>query len=184
TTPQTAGAADDYHPITRYAFLVCFVACFGGWTLNAMEVVIFHPAMKGITENLDVRKADVVLVGTATLLTSAFGGWLAGAVSDRVGRVFILRFMIAWFTVFTCLCGLARSYDWLFVLRALMGIGFGGQWAAAAVMLGETCDRYDKARRGWWVGFMQSGWALGWAIAEGMPQLLPPILNKLSPTLP
>jgi MFS family permease len=67
-----------------------------------------------------------------------------------------------WFAVFTCLCGFAQNFTQLFILRALMGFGFGGEWAAGAVLMGEVI----RARhRGKAVGSVQSGWAIGWGIA-------------------
>jgi MFS family permease len=107
-------------------------------------------------------KADAGLIGTATLLTSAFGGWLAGALSDRLGRVRTLPITIGWFALFTFLRGFAQTYAQLFAFRALMGFGFGGEWAAAAVLVGEVIR---AEHRGEAVGAMQSGWAIGWGIA-------------------
>jgi len=44
-------------------------------------------------------------------------------------------------------------------LRALHGLGFGGEWAAGAVLMGEVIrDKY----RGRGVGLVQTGWAIGW----------------------
>jgi MFS family permease len=44
-------------------------------------------------------------------------------------------------------------------LRALHGFGFGGEWAAGAVLMGEVIrDKY----RGRGVGIVQTGWAIGW----------------------
>jgi MFS family permease len=181
TTPEPARGAGNHQPTVSYALSPCFLACFGGWTLNAMDVLIIRPAMPGIIDSFHVTKPDVVLIGTATLLTSAFGGWLAGALSDRVGRKPTLQWMILLFAGCTALCGLAQDFLQLFLLRVLMGIGFGGQWAAAAVMVGETCD---KAHRGRWVGFLQCGWALGWGLAEllgwGLPKLLPDSLTHVA----
>lgn len=102
------------------------------------------------------------MIGTVTLLTSAFGGWFAGALSDRFGRVRTLQITIAWFALFTFLCGFAQSYWQLLFLRALMGFGFGGEWAAAAVLIGEVIQPQHRGKA---VGAMQSGWAVGWGIA-------------------
>jgi MFS family permease len=71
--------------------------------------------------------------------------------------------------VFTFLCGFAWDYYSLLGLRALMGFGFGGEWAAAAVLVGEVIT---AAHRGKKVGAMQSGWAVGWGIAAGVSTLL------------
>src|SRR5262249_9351110 len=126
-------------------------------------------ATTGIIAAFAVTNADVGFIGTVTLMTSALGGWFAGALSDRFGRVRTLQITIAWFAVFTFLCGFAQSYGQLLVARAVMGFGFGGEWAAAAVLVGEVIA---PAHRGKAVGAMQSGWAVGWGIAAGVATLL------------
>src|SRR5216683_2391394 len=139
-----------------------FWACFGGWMLDAMDVQIFSFAIPAIIANFALTNQDAGLIGTVTLLTSAFGGWFAGALSDRVGRVRTLQITIAWFAFFTFLCGFAQSYWQLFSFRALMGFGFGGEWAAAAVLIGEVIRPQHRGKA---VGSMQSGWAIGWGMA-------------------
>jgi MFS family permease len=130
--------------------------------MDAMDVQMFSFAIPAIIVAFGITNADAGLIGTATLVASAFGGWLAGVLSDRVGRVRTLQFTVAWFAVFTFLCGFAQNYAQLFIFRALMGFGFGGEWAAAAVLVGEVIrpEHCGKA-----VGAMQSGWAIGWGVA-------------------
>lgn len=93
---------------------------------------------------------------------SAVGGWVAGWFADRFGRVLTLQIAILTFAVFTFLSGLAQNYAQLFVARALLGFGFGGEWAAGAVLLGEVIRPQHRGKA---LGFMQAGWAVGWAIA-------------------
>ena len=142
-----------------------FWACFGGWALDAMDVQIFSFAIPAIIAAFHLSNADAGLIGTVTLLTSAFGGWFAGALSDRFGRVRTLQITIVWFAFFTFLCGFAQSYAQLFAFRALMGLGFGGEWAAGAVLMGEVIRAQHRGKA---VGSVQSGWAVGWAIAALM----------------
>jgi MFS family permease len=139
-----------------------FWACFGGWTLDAMDVQIFSFAIPAIIATFAITNADAGLIGTATLLSSAFGGWFAGALSDRFGRVRTLQITIVWFAFFTFLCGFAQNYAQLFIFRALMGLGFGGEWAAGAVLMGEAIRPQYRGRA---VGSVQSGWAVGWGLA-------------------
>lgn len=139
-----------------------FWACFGGWALDALDVQIFSFAIPAIIAAFAITNADAGMIGTVTLLTSALGGWVAGMLADRFGRVRTLQITVVWFALFTFLCGFAQSYPQLLVLRALMGLGFGGEWAAGAVLMGEViCAQH----RGKAVGSVQSGWAIGWAIA-------------------
>src|SRR5215469_11104825 len=167
TMTVQATAPSDHHPTTWYSDMGAeekntFWACIGGWMLDAMDVQMFSFAIPAIIASFQITNADVGLIGTATLLSSAFGGWFAGALSDRFGRVRTLQITIAWFAVFTFLCGFAQNYTQLFAFRALMGFGFGGEWAAAAVLIGEVIRAEHRGKA---VGAMQSGWAIGWAIA-------------------
>jgi MFS family permease len=142
-----------------------FWASTGGWILDAMDVQIYSFAIPAIIAAFALTNADAGLIGTVTLLSSAFGGWFAGALSDRFGRVRTLQITVAWFAVFTFLTGFAQSYTQLLLCRTMMGFGFGGEWAAAAVLIGEIiCAEH----RGKAVGAMQSGWAVGWGIAAIM----------------
>src|SRR5436305_6127579 len=71
----------------------------------------------------------------------------------------MLQITILWYSFFTFLCAFAQNFEQLFVLRALHGFGFGGEWAAGAVLMGEVIrDKY----RGRAVGLVQTGWAVGW----------------------
>ena len=57
-------------------------------------------------------------IGTVTVVTSSFGGWFAGALSDRFGRVRMLQIAILWYSVFTFLCSFAQNFEQLFILRS------------------------------------------------------------------
>ncbi len=139
-----------------------FGAAVGGWALDAMDVQIYSFVIPTLISVWGISRGQAGLVGTAALVTSALGGWLAGWLSDRIGRVRVLQVSILWFAVFTLLSGLAQTYPQLFAARALMGLGFGGEWAAGSVLLGETIR---ASHRGKALGFMQAGWALGWGAA-------------------
>jgi MFS family permease len=110
------------------------------------------------------------MLGTITLLTSAVGGWGAGILADKYGRVRILQVTILWFTVTTAAIGLVQSFAQIFWLRALQGLGFGGEWAVGSVLMGEIVTA--SLDRGKAVGTVQSAWALGWGLAAIMYTLL------------
>src|SRR5436305_10594594 len=152
-----------------------FWACFGGWALDAMDVQIFSFAIPAIIAAFQLWNVDAGLIGTVTLLTSAFGGWVAGALADRFGRVRTLQITILWFAFFTLLCGFAQSYTQLLIFRALMGFGFGGEWAAGAVLMGEVIRAQHRGKA---VGSVQSGWAIGWAVAAAMATLFFSVLPQ------
>jgi MFS family permease len=139
-----------------------FVACVGGWALDGMDFQMYPLVIPTLIAAWGITRGEAGALGTAALLASAVGGWLAGWCADRYGRVRTLQVAILWFAGFTFLCGVTQNFQQLFAARALLGLGFGGEWAAGAVLLGETIR---PEHRGKALGIMQSGWAVGWGAA-------------------
>jgi MFS family permease len=136
--------------------------CFLGWTLDALDVQVYSFVIPTLLVSWHISTTQAGILGTVTLLASAMGGWLSGIAADRYGRVAVLQATILWYALFTFASGFTQNYEQLFICRALQGFGFGGEWAAGAVLIGETVR---SAYRGRAVGIVQSGWAVGWGLA-------------------
>jgi MFS family permease len=151
-----------------------FWACFGGWALDALDVQIYSFVVPALIAIWHITNAQAGLLATSALVISAFGGWIAGMLADRVGRARLLMIMIAWFAFFTFLSGFTQNFQQLLVVRGLQGFGFGGEWAAGSVLIGEVIRARDRGKA---VGTVQSAWAWGWGaaaiLATGIFQLLP-----------
>jgi len=139
-----------------------FWACAAGWALDGMDFMIYPLVIGTIIALWKVDAGTAGLAGTVTLLSSAVGGWLGGYLSDRIGRVRTLQFTILWFSFFSLVCAVVQNFDQLLIARALLGLGFGGEWAAGAVLMGEAIRPQYRGRA---VGSVQSGWAIGWGFA-------------------
>src|ERR1700681_682781 len=127
-----------------------------------MDVQLYSFVIPTLIVIWGITRAQAGILGTAALLVSAVGGWLAGWLAGRYGRLRALQRAILWFAVFTFLSGLAQNFAQLFAARALMGLGFGGEWAAGAVLLGEVIRAEHRGKA---LGLMQAGWAVGWGAA-------------------
>jgi MFS family permease len=139
-----------------------FWACASGWALDGMDFMIYPLVIGTIIALWKVDPGTAGLAGTVTLLASAIGGWLGGYVADRIGRVKTLQLTILWFSFFSLVCAVVQNFDQLLIARAVLGLGFGGEWAAGAVLMGETIRPQYRGRA---VGSVQSGWAVGWGLA-------------------
>ena len=139
-----------------------FWACASGWALDGMDFMIYPLVIGTIIVMWKVDPGTAGLAGTVTLLASAIGGWGAGYLADRIGRVKTLQITILWFSFFSLVCAFVQNFDQLLVARALLGLGFGGEWAAGAVLMGEAIRPQYRGRA---VGSVQSGWAIGWGLA-------------------
>ena len=139
-----------------------FWGCFAGWGLDALDVQMFTLAIPAIIAAYGIDHTQAGAISGVTLVSSALGGWIAGALSDRFGRVRTLQMTILWFAGFTFLCAFAQNFPQLLVLKALQGFGFGGEWAAGAVLMAETIRTEHRGKA---MGAVQSAWAVGWGAA-------------------
>jgi MFS family permease len=139
-----------------------FWACFGGYAMDAMDVQVYSFVVPALVAAWGMTNTQAGLLATVTLVLSAVGGWAAGLLSDRVGRVRTLQITILWFAVFTFLSGLTNSFEQLLVTRGLQGLGFGGEWAAGSVLMGEVIAARHRGKA---VGVVQSSWSVGWGAA-------------------
>ncbi|CAG9266029.1 MFS transporter [Paraburkholderia caribensis] len=139
-----------------------FWACFGGWALDSLDVQMFSLVIPAIIAEWSISRTQAGMVSGVTLVASALGGWVAGMLSDRFGRVKTLQWTVAFFSLFTFLCAFAQNYPQFLILKTLQGFGFGGEWAAGAVLMAETIRAEHRGKA---MGTVQSAWAVGWGAA-------------------
>jgi MFS family permease len=158
STPQDGLWIGQLLPQERSAF----VATFAGWMLDGMDVMVYSLVLPTLLTTWHITKGQAGLLSTATLLISSLGGWLAGILADRFGRVRLLKLTVFWFAFFTFLSGFTQNFEQLLVTRSLQGLGFGGEWAVGAALVSETIRTRYRGRA---VGTVQSGWAIGWGVS-------------------
>ena len=139
-----------------------FWACFLGWVLDAMDVQFFAFVIPTLLTAWGMTKAQAGIIGTSALVSSAIGGVIAGVLADRIGRVRVLKLAILWFSLFTGISAFTQSFHQLLFTRSLQGLGFGGEWAAGAILIGEVVDKRIRGRA---VASVQAGWPVGYALA-------------------
>ncbi|WFU04835.1 MFS transporter (plasmid) [Rhizobium sp. CB3171] len=139
-----------------------FWGCFAGWAVDAMDAQLFSFVLPVLIAAWGLTTAQAGYLATATLLSAAVGGWACGYLADRFGRVRVMQFTILWFSVFTLIAGFTQNFEQLIVVRVLQGLGFGGEWAAGAVLMGEIIRPIHRGKA---VGSVQSGFGVGWSAA-------------------
>ena len=137
-------------------------AAFAGYATDAFDYMIYTMLIPTLMAVWGMTRVEAGTIATASLITSAIGGWAAGVLSDKYGRVRMLQVTVLWFSIFTFLSGFTHSYEQLLVTRALQGLGFGGEWSVGSVMVAEMVQARHRGKA---VGLVQSAWAIGWGMA-------------------
>ncbi len=139
-----------------------FHACFAGWAVDALDAQLLSVVIPALMAAFAFDKSEAGLLSAVSLVASGVGGCVAGILSDRIGRVRTLQLTIIWLCAFSLLSSAALSVNQLIVVKALQGLGFGGEWAAGAVLLAEAIRPQHRGKA---IGLTQSAWALGWGAA-------------------
>jgi putative sialic acid transporter len=150
-----------YRTITRKQWNV-LVAAQLGYTLDAMDFVLYLMAIKSLMEAFSFNTAEAGLIASVGLIASAIGGLLFGMAADYFGRTRALMATILIYSFATLGAATAQNFTQLMIWRAAVGIGMGGEWSSGAVLVSET---WPAEHRGKAIGIMQSGWALGYILA-------------------
>jgi MFS transporter, SHS family, lactate transporter len=153
-----------------------FWAVFLGWIVDAFDFHILTFILLDIEKSFSIDRALAGLLGTVTLMMRLVGGTIAGTLADKWGRKFPLMLSVLWFSLFAFLSGFSTSYAMLFALRALFGIGMGGEWAAGMPLVFE---HWPTRFRGLVSGLMLGGWYWGYLLASITFQFVYPLFSGI-----
>jgi MFS transporter, SHS family, lactate transporter len=151
-----------------------FWAVFLGWVVDSFDFNILAFIIIDIQKSFTVDRALAGLLGTVTLIMRLVGGTLAGTAADKWGRKLPLMLSVLWFSLFAFLSGFAPTYAALFALRALFGLGMGGEWAAGMPLV---LEHWPARLRGLASGLMLGGWYWGYLLAAAAFQFIYPLFS-------
>jgi MFS family permease len=131
-----------YAGVTRYEWLVLAIAS-AGWVFDQYESQIFVITQSQLLpEVISGDTASVKQWGdrlyAVFLLGSTVGGLAAGSLADRFGRRPILMLTIIFYSLFSGLTYFATQLWHVAILRFLVALGVGGEWAVAASLVAEV----------------------------------------------
>jgi MFS transporter, SHS family, lactate transporter len=151
-----------------------FWAVFLGWVVDAFDFNIMTFILIDIQRSFTVDRALAGLLGTVTLIMRLVGGAAAGTIADKWGRRLPLMLSVLWFSIFAFLSGFSTSYTMLFALRALFGIGMGGEWAAGMPLV---LEHWPTRYRGLASGLLLGGWYWGYLLSAATFQFVYPLFS-------
>jgi SHS family lactate transporter-like MFS transporter len=185
--PDSAGAGAvpvaplDHGPIAQVSgrdATSAVLAGFMGWTLDAFDfflVVLTLPHIAG-----EFHTSDTTIAWSITL-TMAFrpvGAFIFGLLADRYGRRLPMMIDLIFYSIVEVATGLAPNLVVFFVLRALFGIGMGGEWGVGASL---AMEKVPPKWRGVLSGLLQEGYAAGYLLAAVAYGLVYPRVHSWRP---
>src|SRR5580692_11059795 len=155
-------AVEPVRAITSSEAANTILASFLGWALDAFDFFILIFVMPAVAREFHRPISHIAFTITATLALRPVGALIFGWIADRYGRRIPLMIDVIFYSVVEVLSGLAPSYGWFLAMRALYGIGMGGEWGVGASLAMEAvAPRW----RGVFSGLLQEGYAVGYLLA-------------------
>ncbi|HVO63534.1 MAG TPA: MFS transporter [Terriglobales bacterium] len=155
--------ADQWHAIS---------ASFLGWTLDAFDFFVLVFLVDTLAAQFHVSTEKIIFTTVATLAMRPAGALLFGVLADRYGRRRPLMANVVFFSLVELLCGFAPNYRVFLVLRAVYGIGMGGEWGVGASLAMESAP---PRWRGVLSGIVQSGYSIGYLLAAVAARFILPL---------
>ena len=138
------------------------LASFLGWTLDAFDFFLVVFTLTAIGKEFGRSDKEMALSITLTLAFRPLGAFIFGLVADRYGRRLPLMIDLLFFSVIEVATGFARDFTTFLILRALFGIGMGGEWGVGASL---AMEKVPPRLRGLLSGLLQQGYSTGYLLA-------------------
>src|SRR5881398_1733229 len=139
-----------------------FLACFLGWALDALDFFLVTFVLVPIGHDFGRSIPKVAFAITLTLMMRPVGAFIFGLLGDKFGRRIPLMADIIFYSVMELATAFAPNFTVFLILRALFGIGMGGEWGLGASLAMESLP---TQARGLFSGILQQGYAVGYLLA-------------------
>jgi MFS family permease len=147
------------------------VAANLGWTLDSFEFfALFLTVGFALHQLLDATQYAAIpryagYIIATTLFGWATGGVIGGIISDYIGRKRTMILAILAYSLTTGLSALSWNWESLAILRFLVGVAIGSEWATGASIVAELWPDHARGKGG---GLMQCGAGFGAILASGV----------------
>jgi SHS family lactate transporter-like MFS transporter len=142
-----------------------------GFTFDAFDFFVVVFLVGTLATAFHVDKSAIIWAMTLTLAMRPIGALLFGLLSDRYGRRIPLIINVIFFSTIEVLCGFSPNFTFFLIMRALFGIGMGGEWGVGASL---TMEAAPVRWRGVLSGVLQSGYSVGYLLAAVAARFLLP----------
>lgn len=129
--------------------------------LNYIDRYVLAAVLDGVSTSFALSDTQGGTLGTVFVVVYMIASPVTGALADRVTRKYLVATGVALWSLATLGSGLARTYDEMLLMRALVGVGEAGYAAAAPAII---ADLYAADRRGRMLAYFYLAIPLGSAL--------------------
>jgi putative MFS transporter len=129
-----------------------------GEGLDGYDLGIISVVLPAIAHELDLSVAMIGLIGASTLIGIFVGSPVVGYLTDRFGRRKLFTIDIVSFVILGAVQLFVQAGWQLLVVRLLLGVAIGAEYAIGPAMLAELCPSHGRGGR---LAWLQTMWYVG-----------------------
>ncbi|MCZ4694633.1 MFS transporter [Ancylomarina euxinus] len=145
----------------RYTIFVSFIVALGGF-LMGFDASVISGVVKFIEPQFDLTKIQLGWAVSCLTLTATLAMFLAGPLSDKLGRRTVLKYAAALYFISAIGSAIAPSFWFLVLARMVGGFGVGASLIIAPIYIAEIAP---SKMRGTMVSLNQLNIVLGISVA-------------------
>jgi putative MFS transporter len=174
TEKRSIPARIDRLPLSLEIWRILFLAGVA-WLLESYDIGVIGTVLPTLEQEFHPDTFLVGLLATASTLGIVVAIIPAGWLADRIGRKNMLIAGIAWFSIFSFLCGFAPNLTVIVILRFIAGFGMGAIFPIPYAMAAELTPR---RLRGMTTGILDSFLSVGYFAAPLLGFALTPLMPE------
>ena len=161
----------DHNAPLNGMMIVIWVFAWIALVLDVMDWQLVSVSAKLILEEFTMSQSAMGLVLGAPLLGAGIGGLVSGVLSDKYGRVNVMFYCLIWYSIFTIAFAYSNSFETMFALRILVGLGLGAQWGVGNTLVAECLPARMRIMCS---AVIQTGFAFGPLLAAFLGKMIMP----------
>lgn len=138
---------------------------------DGYDLVVYGTVVPFLINKWHLTAVEAGAMGSYGLFGMMFGAIIFGILADRIGRKNVIAITLLLFSLFTLLCGFAKTPTLFTAFRFLAGLGLGGIMPNVIALL---TDYAPKSLRSMIVSIMLCGYSVGGILAPSLGILLMP----------
>ncbi|KAF4304005.1 Major facilitator superfamily [Botryosphaeria dothidea] len=147
-TPPRGDSHELYDQTSRLPFrrlLSAYLCLAAIYFISSLDINSVATALPAISRSLNAGNS-ITWAGTSYLMGQTAFQVLYGRLSDIFGRKPILLVCVGFLVLGDLLCGFAQTATWLYVCRALSGVGGGGISSLVQITVSDLVSLQDRGK--------------------------------------
>jgi AAHS family benzoate transporter-like MFS transporter len=140
-------------------------------SFDGYDLVVYGTVVPVLIDKWNLTAVEAGAMGSYGLFGMMFGAIFFGTLADRIGRKNVITITLILFSLFTLLCGFAKTPTLFSTFRFLAGLGLGGIMPNVIALL---TDYAPKSMRSMVVSIVLCGYSVGGILAPLLGILLMP----------